>query len=269
MYTEFDTHPEQVALLKAQTIFAPKVSGVLGGFRHLGITPKAEFTGMNAEVTEVVDPRRFTGLPYKKITKKIAPAFGFDLMEVNMENLALANLAILDEYTQEATAVTDEDIGALQVGAILPLVCRNINTTTPGTTTVETVEQTPVPLVEGTDFRLHALPGLIEILAIPATATAGDLLHCSYTPTAITTGSGMKRLKAASETRIEGRLMLIGESSEGAKLQLTVWNCFVELDGAFSYVTEDPAKYSLKITALSDDDHEEPYEVVELVAATP
>jgi hypothetical protein len=266
MYTEFDTHPEQVSLLKAQAIFAPKVSDVLEGYRNLGIAPKVEFQSMNQEVAEVADTRRFTGLPYKRIVKKITPAFGLDLYEVSMENIALAHLGVVDEYTQAATPVVDETIGDLHVGAILPLAKRHVNTGQ--TVTVETDEGTPVPLVADTDYRLHALPGLIEILAIPATAADGDPLRASYTPTAVVAGSGMKRVKAGSETRVEGRLMLLGETSEGAKVQVTIWNCFVELDGAFSWITEDPAKFSLKITVLSDDDHEEPFEIVELAAAT-
>jgi len=265
MFTEFDTHPEQIALLMAQTIFARKVDDELGAFRHLGITPKAEFTSMNQEVEEIRDPRRSTGIPYKRILKKITPAFGVDLKEINFDNLALANLGSVDEYTQAATPVVGEALGDLQIGAIFQLAKRHVNTGQ--TVTVETVEQTPVPLVAGTDYRLHALPGLIEILAIPATAAAGDPIAASYTPTVITAGSGMKRIKAASETRVEGRLMLIGESAEGAKLQLTIWNCFVELDGAFSFVTEESAKLSLKVSVLSDPDHEEPFELVELAPA--
>lgn len=270
MFTEFDSHQEQVALLKAQTIFGVKTSDIIGPFRHLGITPKAEFATMGAEVTEVADPRRFTGLPYKRITKKITPEFSFDLHEVSMENLALCHLAAVDELTQAATPVADEPLGVtgnrgIVVGAIFQLANPNVDTTQ--TVTIETDEATPVPLVADTDYRLHALPGLIEILAIPAGATAGDPIRASYTPVAMVTGAGMKRIKAASETRVEGRLVLIGESSEGAKFRLTIWNCFVELDGAFAYVTEDPAKYTLKVTVLSDDDHEEPFELLQLAAA--
>ena len=151
------------------------------------------------------------------------------------------------------------------VGAIFRLANRNIDTGE--TVTVETDEGTPIAFTADTHYRLHALPGLIEILAIPATASEGDPIRASYTPTAMVTGSGMKRIKAATETRVEGRLILIGESSEGAKVMVTIWNCYVEADGSFPFVTEDPAKLSLKVTVLADPDHDEPYEILELEAA--
>jgi hypothetical protein len=116
-------------------------------------------------------------------------------------------------------------------------------------------------------YKLHALAGLVEIVAIPATATAGDPIRASYTPTAIVTGAGMKRIKAATETRVEGRLILLGESSEGAKIMVTIWNCYIEADGGYPFVTEDPAKLSLKVTVLSDGVHDEPYEILELAPA--
>lgn len=235
-------------------------AGVLGPFIGVGNAPKLEFSTMGDDKVEVTDWQSRTATPLTIISRKRAPEFGLTLMEPNPDNLALLFAADEPgEYTQAATAVTDEAVGVARVGGIYQTakMLPGALTLTSGATS----------FVLNTHYVVRdATLGIFEVIALPGGVAAGDALVVDYTPTAVVAGSGYKQVLGAVKSKIEGALKFIGNSDIGPVPFLHIYKCTIEPDGAFPFITSDPAEFGLKITALSDGTHTEMWKYLEVSA---
>jgi hypothetical protein len=249
----YNANITRVSLSSAAIMLARSTSGVLGPYIPVGNAPKFEFSQMGDEVDSVKDFTRAGMPPLGDILKARIPEFSLSLMECDATKLALMFMGTSEDYTQAATAVTDEDLGVVRVGAIYKTAKLS-----PESITLETDEQTPVTFTVDTHYRVvDALAGLIEIVALPATVVDGDLLHISYTPAAKTAADNIKTIHGGSSTAIEGSLLAVGYPSKGPKHMCQIWRCQISPDGAFPFVSENRAEYNLKIKVLSHSSHPE------------
>jgi hypothetical protein len=241
----------RVSLSSAAIMLARSTSGVLGPYIPVGNAPKFEFSQMGDEVDSVKDFTRAGMPPLGDILKSRIPEFSLSLMECDATKLAMMFMGTAEDYTQAATPVVDEDLGAVHVGGIYKTA-----KLAPASITLETDEGSPVTFVAGTDYQVvDALAGLIEILALPATVVDGDLMHISYTPAAKTAADNIKTIHGGSATAIEGSLLAIGYPAKGPKHMCQIWRCQISPDGAFPFVSENRAEYNLKIKVLSHPSH--------------
>ena len=273
----FVDHKEEICIHKAELIFAKKVGTALGAFRSLGMVPKFEFTSMGEDTQIIEDGRSTSGLPYMEIVKKIVPKFSCDLMAVNQENKALIFSSDTDEYTQAATAVVLEQLrGKVSVGSIYQLGLDTPARKITSIQALQTRETVPIEFAaydpdtgEG-HYIVDLVAGTIEIVALPDGVDPDDVyLDCSYTPTAIITGAGLRRVKAGNRNFVEGRLQAKGTDTNGAVHAITLWRVRVALSGAFGYVTSEAPTYTLEITVLQDDVHADAFEDIQITAPTP
>jgi hypothetical protein len=249
----FNANITRVSLSSAAIMLARSTSGVLGPYIPVGNAPKFEFSQMGDEVDSVKDFTRVGMPPLGDILKSRIPEFSLSLMECDATKLAMMFMGTAHEYTQAATPVTTEDLGAVYVGGIYKTA-----KLAPGSIVLVTDEGTPVTFVAGTDYRVVDLEaGLIEIIALPATVVEGDLMHISYTPAAKTSADKIMTVHGGSVTAIEGSLLAVGYPSKGPKHMCQIWRCQISPDGAFPFVSENRAEYGLKIKVLSHSSHPE------------
>jgi hypothetical protein len=260
----FSADATRIALPRGKVFFARKSSaGVLGPFLFLGNAPKLDFGTIGDDIAEVVDWTSSTSSPLTRISKKRAPEFPITLMEANPDNLALVFMGTNTEYTQAATAVTLEQlVGGVAVGAIYRLAKPKVATVS----LLETVAGTPVVFSATTHYIIRdAESSLIEIVALPATVVGGEMMQCTYTPTAIVTGAtAWRKITGGDVSRIEGALLYVGTSATGPRHKLEIWNCSIASDGAFPFIAADPVEFGLKVNVLSDANHTDLFELLEL-----
>jgi hypothetical protein len=249
----YNANINRISLSSAAIMLARSTAGVLGPYLPVGNAPKFEFSQMGDEVDSIKDFTRAGMPPLGDILKARIPEFSLSLMECDPTKLAMMFMGTAEAYTQAATPVVDEALGLVHVGGIYKTALL-----APTEITIESDEETPVPFVANTDYRVvDAAAGLIEILALPATVVAGDPMHISYTPTAKTAADNIMTVHGGSATAIEGSLLAVGYPSKGPKHMCQIWRCQISPAGAFPFVSESSSQYELKIKVLSSPTHPE------------
>jgi hypothetical protein len=170
----------------------------------------------------------------------------FSLESIQKENLALAFRGSMVDVAA-GSAVTDEVLGAgvttLAVGDLLRLAKRNVSTVV-----IKDSTGTPKTLVAGTNYRLNAKAGAIEILDLTTGGTFVGPLKASYTPGAtkevglFTTGSVPYYLF------FEG--LNTADSNEPVLVDL--FKVLIDPSKQFDLITDEYAKFPLEGSVLMD-----------------
>ena len=267
MYRDTMKH---VTVFRAELFLAEfDTAGVLGSYHNVGLMSSYDLADSGLDIEEIMDSRQVTGTPAKRITAKVAPSWAGKLKSADPDNLALFQLGELGTYTQAATAITAQELGKVKVGAVFDLGMVKIASVQHVQTKVVS-PATPiafdvyVPSTGLGHYVLHADEGTIEIVALPDDVDSGDVIECSYTPTAIAAGAELMTILGATKTRKECRALIVGTSGEGLKYKTTLWKVAVEPDGALPTISEKSIEFGLKLTCLTDGVHTELWKQIRL-----
>lgn len=167
------------------------------------------------------------------------------LTEFMNENLALALMGNELSFTQSAGAVVDEPIGTVKKDRAYKLLGRQISAVT--------VTKTPsTNLVEGTDYELDLVSGVVYIKSTAVNVTDGDNVVVDYTKAAITAPNGLKQVAVGLATVVEGWLMFVGDPARGPKYDADFWRVSLQAETELGLVSDDWATFDLSGKVLSD-----------------
>jgi len=163
-------------------------------------------------------------------------------------NVALALAGDTTGFTQTSGSVTDESVTTSVIkGRVYQTAGRSI--------TAVTVKKSPsTVLVLGTDYDiLDAKLGLIHIREGSVTVVDGDTILVTYTRTAITT-PGLDRVLGQTAGKIIGKLVYVGDPTDGIAYDLEVWKLSLMPEGGLGLIsTGEYSTYQLKGFVLSDE----------------
>jgi len=224
-------------------------AGARQGFERLGDVSSMTIS-MTDDVIEHKGSQDAVVKTMKKVNRGRTVLVKLTGHEFAIFNLALALMGDTVEYTQAATAVTDESLTTSAVkGRYYKTTKRQITAVTVTNAT------TMMALVEGTDYTVFdATAGIIWIKDTATGVSDGDELTIDYTPTVITAGSGKQRIRGGNTAVIEGQLMFVGYNTAGVNTEVTVYRCSVQPDGETPYITNEFGAWNLTLEALDDSD---------------
>jgi hypothetical protein len=164
------------------------------------------------------------------------------LKEYVAENIALALLGDSVVLTQATDDVVDEVLTTKALpGYLYQTLNRKIS--------VVTAKTGVTALVDGTDFEvIDTELGLVR--AIPGGALDGTKpLSVSYTAAAIVAG---KQIQAGTTSKIEGKLVFVGDPANGPAQDAEVWKVRFQPSGALALITDDYGSIPLKGEVMDD-----------------
>lgn len=175
-------------------------SGKPQGERYMGSSPGFVINAVTEEVTTYDDDGPI-GAQLDQVVTTLSRSFTATVKDISMDNLALFVVGDKDTQTDEATAVTDEEITVkhglwyqLGVSAAKPAGVRAVTAVTVSDKTGSK------DLAAGTDYVLEAGNGRIQIVAGGAAAD-GEIVKVDYTPVAASidrvTGGTLKKVLCA------------------------------------------------------------------------
>jgi hypothetical protein len=253
---------KDVSLLRAKILFNRKNSGVYEGFRNLGSCPLFVLNTTTDE-EDVLDWTQASTPPLITLIKKVVPEFSIELYESNVRNLALMFMGTVSQFTQAATAITNEVHNDVVQGTLVRLDKY-------GPVTTVTVEPAGggTALTPGTDYTIEEVGKVSFIYIVPGGGIAdGADIQVDYTPTAIAS-PGLYRIAGAAQPIIEGELMAIGQPANGGTGEVRVWRAQVRPDGDKNFISENADKFKLKLKVLTDSTKSELWQYNELAAGT-
>jgi hypothetical protein len=239
--------PDNYTLGKGIVSFNKKVNDVFTGELDLGNCPEFAFN-VSIEKLEHYSSRGGLRAKDKEVISQVSPGVSFTLDEISPENLALLTLADIEEVTQDAATVVDEQPGPAYAGKMLALANRNITAVGVVVTTNADIE-----LVEGTDWAIDptlkdAQIGRIRILDT-YTGVAGDMVKVSYT--AIETTYTL--LKALAQTSIEGFMRFVSDNPVGNQQELQIWRVSLTPSGDTAMIGDDWSTLAFTGEILKDE----------------
>jgi hypothetical protein len=262
----------RIALPRGKVFFARKniTTGVLDPYMFMGNASKLEFATIGDDIAEIVDFTANTPTPLTRISKKRVPEFPISLMECNPDNLALVFMGDKpSEYIQTGATATAEAIsGVARVGGIYRTAYKGSSTVDISAFTLSKVGGSP-SFTTGTEVVMRdAKAGIFEIVTLHTGVVDGDGLVATYTYPTIAAGSGYKYILGGNASRIEGALLYVGTSNVGPRHVLDIWNCSIASDGSFPFIATDPVEFGLKVSVLTDANHNDLFRVTEMAAGS-
>lgn len=239
--------PDNYTLGKGIVYFNRKKDSVYWGELDLGNCPEFSFN-ISLEKLEHFSSRGGLRAKDKEVISQISPGVTFTLDEISAENLALLSLGEIEEVTQAVATVTDEQPGGAYKGKMLALANRNIDA---ASVTVNTAAD--VPLTEGVDWAVDtdlkdAEIGRVRFLST-YTGDEGDAVKISYTaPETI-----YNKIKAISDTTIEGFLRFVSDNPVGTQQELQIWRVSLTPSGDTAMIGDDWATLSFAGEILKDE----------------
>ncbi len=242
--------PDNYTLGKGIVSFNKKVGSVYKGELDLGNCPEFSFN-VSIEKLEHFSSRGGLRAKDKEVISQVSPGVSFTLDEINNDNLALLTLADIEEVTQEAATVVDEQPGGAYKGTMLALANRNIEAAG-----VAVESSAGVVLTEGIDYEINTSfqddkIGRIRILDT-LTVAEGDLVKVSYTsPETVYT-----KLNALAQTTIEGFMRFVSDNPVGNQQELQIWRVSLTPSGDTAMIGDDWSTLTFAGEILKDDaDH--------------
>lgn len=200
--------------------------------------------------TEKLDLNDFTQQTtavYASVISKTDVKFTIHGFEFSKENMGLATMGTLSNYTQSSGSVTAE---VLATATVTNLKGKSFRTQYRSISAVA-LKQGATTFVLNTDYTIDdASRGIITILTTGAVAD-GTALTVDYTKAAITTGT-LPQVFGAVNTQIQGRLFFKSNNSTGPNWDLEVFNALVVPNGDVGLISQDFNSWTLEGTAQSD-----------------
>lgn len=239
--------PDNYTLGKGIVYFNRKKNNVFTGEIDLGNCPEFSFN-ISLEKLEHFSSRGGLRAKDKEVISQISPGVTFTLDEISPENVALLSLGEIEEVTQAAATVVDEQPGPAYAGTMLALANRNIDYPGVSVTTAADVSLTEnLDWAVDTDYKDDQI-GRIRILDT-YTGTAGDLVKVSYTaPETI-----YNKIKAISDTTIEGFMRFVSDNPVGQQQELQVWRVSLTPSGDTAMIGDDWATLAFAGEILKDE----------------
>lgn len=167
--------------------------------------------------------------------------------EFDAYNLALVLMGEEATYSQTGDAITGEEVSdGVVLGRYYTLAERDISalslTGDPG--------GGDNALIEDTDYRIvDAQRGVIQILEAAENIADGEALEADYTSGAIT---ALRMIRGAVSSRIDGRLLFLGDPSAGPAYELEVWRCTIRPEGELPLISGEYAQWQFTAEVLDD-----------------
>jgi hypothetical protein len=246
---------------RGEIYFARKdpVTGNLGGERYIGNTPAANLTA-EEEKLEHFSSDRGIRIKDKTVTLQVNYTGTLEVDNIDYENVALFFLGESEQLTIAQTTVTAEQVGITGVGVEKGMFYQ-LGTTAnnpsgakgvifPGAAgTAFVLNKGAAALVHGTDYRLDAALGRIEILESSVTVEDGDVLTCTYTVAAST----RKRVISGS-TAVNGSLRYIAYNPEGEQIDYFMPSVTLSPNGDFALKSDEWQVIPFNIDVVKRDD---------------
>lgn len=221
-------------------------SSVRTGFIHLGncdtfgVQPSVEKKQLSNFMTN-------TTAPYKEVNVKTSIEMKIGGFEFSPDILALNVLGDVVALTQSAATVTAEALASATVtkkGRSFRTAKRNISAVA--------VKQGATTLVLNTDYTIA--DATMGIISFPTTSAVVDAtaVTIDYTAAAIVSADGIKTVRVATNTRIEGVVMFSPDPAAGPSMEATYWRVNLAPDGELGFISEDFNKWS--VTGSVQDD---------------
>lgn len=230
--------------------FKRKVGGVDQNWILLGNATKFAIQEQS-EIKERKSRMRGTyGQVLDTVPLKQPAQFSVTLDDINKDNLALAFMGTVSNYTQAATTVTDEAVTAKH-DKFVELAHRNVS----GVVVTDSGGGTTYAL--DTDYELNARLGLIKALST-GSITDGQALLVDYAAGAI----AGNQVQGGSEPLIRGAFMLDGKNFANDSLVIVdVWEATLAPTSEFDFLAEDFAPIELGGSLTTPTGKSEPYVV--------
>lgn len=167
------------------------------------------------------------------------------ISEYKKEQVAIALLGDVGEYTQTATPIVGETLNSSSVkGRTYYTAKRKI--------TAVTLKDDGVSKTLNTDYYMDAETGAITV--IPSGSIAdGSVLTIDYTPTVMTAGvSGYVQVSPGSAGTIICEARFIGKPMQGKVHEAQLWKMQINPQGVLALLSDDFVDFQLRGTLLSD-----------------
>ncbi len=237
--------PTQLLLGRGKVFFDRfDASGNPTGLRFVGEADKLDITPSVTNKDYFTQTKAASTKLASNITNQ-THEIDLQLREYQPENLALAMLgdSIALTQTQQTVADGTEQLSAKALpGCVYQTKYRNISALTAKTGVT--------PLVADTDYEiLDPKLGLIHILPGTTVLDGTKPLNVGYTAAAIATG---KQIQGGTTSKIEGKLVFIGDPANGPALDAEIWRVRWQPSGALSFITDDYSSIPLKGEVMDD-----------------
>jgi len=184
------------------------------------------------------------------------------LDEITAQNLGLALMGEVSDYTQTAQTGATLTVATVAVGGAYDLGATGVTNVT-----VTDGSATPVPYVLGTHYVLNARGGVVRILAKPETAGAG--ITITFDRPAVTADAGRKVVSMLKQLNaLEGAFMCVGKNAKGNAFKITVNRSLLQPSGSIGFISDEYATMELAGRVLRDETDEAfPFGKVEQLGA--
>ncbi|ADE14178.1 conserved hypothetical protein [Nitrosococcus halophilus Nc 4] len=228
--------------------FNRKVSGVDQGWILLGNATKFAIQEQS-EIKERPSRMRATyGQVLDTVPIKQPAQISVTLDDINKDNLALAFMGIVSDYSQSSGSVTDESVTGKH-DVYVDLANRNVSSV------VLTDDPMSETYVEGTDYEVNTRLGMLKILSTGNIADGAALL-VDYDYGAI---SG-NQVQGGAEPLIRGAFRLDGRNfADDSLVIVDVWEGTLAPSSEFDFLSEDFAPIELGGSMTTPSGKSEPY----------
>lgn len=243
---------DNVYLGKGKLLLARhNADGTKRPYIHLGNCSTFEITTEVEKLQMKSSMDKAAGL-YKEIVKEKRVNVKITGFEFDPKILAIVTMGDEAAFTQavrvsakQAAVVAAAQVSATDTpGMFIELGMRNV--------TVTDVEQGSTELEEGADWELYdAEAGIIRILpgASIAAATAIDV---TWAAAAVTAADGLRKLQGATQGKIEGTLLFLGDPQTGPRYDAKVYRISLSPEGALGFISDDWGTWNLTGAAQDD-----------------
>jgi hypothetical protein len=217
------------------------------GFRHIGAVDALSVTHSVEKLTKKnpMDGARGT---YKEVITGSEAELSMTLTEFDNENLALAMLGVVSNFTQSAATLTDNATvvnggDAIELGKWYDLGRLGM--------TAVSFEQGGPALTVDVDYTFVAETGMVKFLTTGAATAVATTI--SATVPAITAGQ-RKQIHGLAAGSIQGALRFVGASNQaaGPRQMLDVWKVNLSPDGELPFLSEEFATFNVKGVVQTD-----------------
>lgn len=218
-------------------------SGAKQGSNFLGNVSKLEIAA-SVELSDKRTSVDATNAILATIEKARTLTANLEFSEYSKENVALALFGLVSEYTQTNTPIVGETLtSSTTKGRTYFTAKRKV--------TAYTVKASAVTKTEGTDYEIDTETGAVFIKPSGTIADASTLT-IDYTPTTISSGTGLRKVQIGAAPSILGELRFVGNPLNGEIHELILWRCLCTPTGALQYIAEDFVDTPLQFRLIAD-----------------